>query len=80
MRTLIVCLILLALSSAYVHENRHHVYSFASEIEYHADRFMAALSGSGRKYAHRKTWEKGGGDRTHTTGHGYYLRRADRGK
>jgi hypothetical protein len=27
-----------------------------------------------------KPCETGGGDRTHTTGHGYYMRRAERGK
>lgn len=80
MRTAIFMIILLVLSSLYISGQRHHIQSFVSELQYHADKFEAALSGRGRHSAPRRTWETGDGSRTHTTGHGYYQRRADRGR
>jgi hypothetical protein len=64
MRTLIFCIILALLSTAYAF------------VDISRD-LQPKLTQSVRII---KTWETGGGERTHTTGHGYYQRRAERGK
>lgn len=64
MRTLVICIILALLSTAYA------ITEISRDLQPKLTKATHVL----------KTWETGGGERTHTTGHGYYQRRADRGR
>lgn len=64
MRTIVFCLIIALLSTAYT------ITQIARDLHPRLIQSERVL----------KTWEKGSGKRTHTTGHGYYQRRAERGR
>lgn len=64
MRTLVICTILALLSTAVA------ITQISRDLQPKLNRTIHAL----------KKWETGGGDRTHTTGHGYYQRRAERNR